>query len=214
MATSTPTPKNSKNEHHKKDRNKRAPLPSNARIQKRPILHAPLPSPYTSAASAKTIYLSARTPFMSAIKRCEKLLQLSEKRLVQAATTAAKSSRRRNQDDSISEIAAAAERIKRRGRGEEVVFKASGKAIGKGLQVGCWFQERDGLYNVRLQTGTAGVVDGIEYDEGEGDEEKERGDGEKREGGDGEKREEVEAEDGPEARIRQISVLEVYVSLK
>lgn len=143
---------------------------------------------------------------MSAIKRCEKLLQLSERRLVQAATTAAKSDRRRNKDDTISGIADAAEKIKRRGDAEEVVFKASGKAISRGLEVGCWFQERGETYRVRLRTGTAGVVDGIEYE----DEEVER-DGDEMQGV--EKKTEEEA-DLPEARIRQISVLEVYVSLK
>lgn len=146
---------------------------------------------------------------MSAIKRCEKLLQLSEKRLVQAATIVAKNDRRRGKEDEIQGIADAAERIKRREGGEEVVFKASGKAIQKGLEVGCWFQGRGEVYKVRLRTGSVGVVDGIEYDE----EEMEDGGRMDIDVPEGEKKEE-EQEDLPEARIRQISVLEVYVSLK
>lgn len=143
---------------------------------------------------------------MSAIKRCEKLLHLSERRLVQAATVVAKTDRRKGKDDPIVGIADAAERMKRRGGGgEEIVFKASGKAIGKGLQVGCWFQERGEMYKVRLETGSAGVVDGIEYED----------EVEEKVGDEGEEaHKDEEEEDLPEARIRQISVLEVYVSLK
>lgn len=189
---------------------KRAPLPPKARIQKRPLLHPAPPSPYTSAATPKTIYISTRTPFMSAVKRAEKLLHLAEKRLVQSATVTGKDDarRRRAKEDPIVAIARSAEMVKgKEGGGEEICFKASGKAIGKGLQVAGWFLERGGMYAVRLRTGSVGVVDGVDYEEVEVEEGVEKdgmGDGE-------EKREEEEL---PEARIRTISVLEVYVSMK
>lgn len=128
---------------------------------------------------------------------------------MQSATVAAKTSRRRDKDDTIQGIAEAAEKIKRRAEGgEEVMYKASGKAIGKGLQVAGWFQERGETYKVRLRTGSVGAVDGIEYDE-----EDEAGGGETGADEMVVDKKDVE-EDLPEARIRQISVLEVYVSLK
>lgn len=103
-------------------------------------------------------------------------------------------------------IAEAAEKLKKKGEGgEEVVFKASGKAIGKGLEVGCWFQERGETYRVRLKTGSVGVVDELEYEEAEGTNMDGEGDETNKDGT------EMEL---PEARIRTISVLEVYVSLK
>jgi ribonuclease P/MRP protein subunit POP7 len=82
---------------------------------------------------------------------------------------------------------------------EEVVIKGTGKAIGKVLELGCWFQQRGEVYDVKIRTGTAKAVDDIEYDEQDEEADKMDVDG---------------GDDMPEARIRQISVLEVYVSLR
>jgi ribonuclease P/MRP protein subunit POP7 len=85
-----------------------------------------------------------------------------------------------------------------------VVIKGTGKAIGKVLELGCWFQQRAEVYDVKIRTGTAKAVDGIEYDEEEPDEMEVDGENAAVEGG----------AELPQARIRQISVLEVYVSLR
>ena len=125
-----------------------------------------------------------RTPFLSAVKRVEKLLALSEKRLVQSATHSAKNhagqKRKRGQDgheDEVLEIAKEVERVKKHGRGrskdgdeeeegmEEVLIKATGKAVQKVLDMGLWFQQREDVYRVRLRTGSVGVIDDIEVEE-------------------------------------------------
>ena len=46
------------------------------------------------------------------------------------------------------------------GAGEEVVLKATGKAIQKCLELGLWFQQRT-EYKVRLQSGSVGAIDDI-----------------------------------------------------
>ncbi|SMR61823.1 unnamed protein product [Zymoseptoria tritici ST99CH_1A5] len=200
---------------------KRAPLPTNAHISKRPLLHPVLSSPY-SATSPKVVYVASRTPFLSAVARCEKLLRQADKRLVQSATTKAKNEtwrRGRGGGDEIAAIAGQVESIKRKRRrgggvgldeaedgagSEEVVIKGTGKAIQKVLELGCWFQQRGEVYDVKIRTGTAKAVDGIEYNEPEAE---------------GEELDKMGLEDGngedlPEARIRHISVLEVCVSLR
>lgn len=210
------------------------PIPD-AQVTKRPLLRPAIPSPYTSSTTQKVVYVSARTPFMSAIKRVEKLLQLADKRDVQAATTLAKKNsnnkrkRRREDDGGEDEIGAIArfaeegrEKKKRVGGvgGEEVLIKGTGKAVAKVMEMGCWFLQRDG-FEVRVRTGSVGAVDDVEVPEK--DEEEEAGEkmdldqaepGADAEG-DGKKEEqskEVEAVSG--ARVRYLSVLEVAVSIR
>ncbi|KAK4555236.1 hypothetical protein LTR86_007532 [Recurvomyces mirabilis] len=168
----------------KPEHGKLSKLPTNAKVHKRPLLHPAIPSPYAGASQQKVVYVSARTPFISTVKRVEKLLKLSDKRLVQAATTNAKQSsnkRKRGRDDhdEVLGIAKEVERLKSKkrkggtvdddveGAGEEVVIKATGKAIQKAMQLGLWFQQRE-EYLVRLRTGSVGAVDDIELDEEEG----------------------------------------------
>lgn len=118
---------------------------------------------------------------MSAVKRVEKLLHLSDKRLVQSATTLAKQKqqtgfkRKRSSnaiggnEDEILGIAreAARQKAEQGGDGEareEVVLKGTGKAIQEVMELGLWFQQRE-EYDVRLKTGTVGAVDDIELEE-------------------------------------------------
>ncbi|EGP82812.1 uncharacterized protein MYCGRDRAFT_51531, partial [Zymoseptoria tritici IPO323] len=167
-----------------------------AHISKRPLLHPVLSSPY-SAISPKVVYVASRTPFLSAVARCEKLLRQADKRLVQSATTKAKNETRRRGRVGLDEAEDGA-------GSEEVVIKGTGKAIQKVLELGCWFQQRGEVYDVKIRTGTAKAVDGIEYNEPEAE---------------GEELDKMGLEDGngedlPEARIRHISVLEVCVSLR
>ena len=126
------------------------------------------------------MYVSAKTPFLSAVKRIEKLLHLADKRLVQSATTSAEAEKghaygkrkRGGEEDEILDIAETVEHLKKKGRkdgtvkdegsegGEEVVLRATGKAIQKCLELGLWFQQRE-EYAVRLVTGSVGAIDDI-----------------------------------------------------
>lgn len=172
--------------------------PSDATVSKRPLHRPAIPSPYAGANQQKVVYISSHTPFLSAVKRVEKLLDRADKRLTQAATTNAKKAdarlgkRKRSADgDEILGIAEEVERLKgvkrRRGgdgfgfgaaedgqdegsAGEGVVLKGTGKAIHRVLELALWFQQREEQYAVRLKTGSVGAVDDIAIDEeGQGD---------------------------------------------
>ena len=85
------------------------------------------------------------------------------------------------------------EKIRRAGKGrdgggEEVVVKATGKAIEKALQVALHFQGQEDC-SVRLRTGSVGAVDDVIAKDG------------------------LE-EDVPETRIRRTSMLEVGITLR
>ena len=165
------------------------------------------------------------------MKRAEKLLHLSDKRVVQSATHLSKRNRRRGDD----EIVGIAKEVEKQKKGvekkEEVVLKGTGKAIAKVMELALWFQQRGEEYEVRLETGSVGAVEDVEYEEesmtaGVGAEENEEmvmveNNSEKTVAKPMSKvvrREERESEDGKkeisETRIRQLSVLEVYVSLR
>ncbi|TKA26020.1 hypothetical protein B0A50_05532 [Salinomyces thailandicus] len=253
-----------KNPQHRntkrKPQHKKLPkLPPNAAVSKRPLHRPAIPSPYAGASQPKVVYVSARTPFLSAVKRVEKLLRLSDKRLVQSASTIAKqngqASRKRKRDGDEDEIGAIAREVEKRktqgrrvgtdedgvdGASEEVLLKGTGKAIGKVMEMGCWFQEKE-EYEVRIRTGTVGAVDDIEVAEGEegvsaeaesgGGTEEEPGtgpslpDGEEGKARDETVREQENADARaanntafgdpiPETRIRYVSMLEVAVSLR
>lgn len=159
-----------------------------AKIEKRPLLRPAIPSPYAGADQQKVVYIAAHTPFLSAVKRVEKLLHLADKRLVQSATTNASKQggrgvkrKRGAGGDEILGIAEEVERMKgksqRRGRdgaseigvendiaGEQVVLKGTGKAIHRVLELALWFQQRDQTYVVQLRTGSVGAIDDISID--------------------------------------------------
>lgn len=209
-------------------------LLEDAKITKRPLMRPALPSPYAGSHSQKIVYVSTRSPFMSVVKRVEKLLHLSDKRLIQAATTIAqdrqyrKRRRGRGDGDDIEAIAEAAEEQKKnhkrrktgadgeRAVGEEVVVKGSGKAIPRVMELGVWFQQRDQEYAVRVMTGSASSIDDVEYEK----------EVETQAGAEKDKMEVDQAADAEpgggsvqktfvsEARIRKVSVLEIHVGLR
>merc|ERR1711939_605772 len=179
-------------------------LPPNATVSKRPLHHAAIPSPYAGASQQKVVYVGTRTPFLSAVKRVEKLLRLSDKRLVQSATTLARQKgqngrkRKRQDDDATDEIGDIARRVesakaKRKvggltagddeveGAGEEVLLKGTGKAIPKVMEMGCWFQSRQ-EYMVTVRTGSVAAVDDIDVPEGATGDDKDRDHAESRTG--------------------------------
>lgn len=99
------------------------------------------------------------------------------------------------------------------GTKEEVILKATNRAIEKALGLAVFFQGQGDL-EVRLRTGTVGAVDDVlEEDEPRGKRRKGKG-GERNgeENGDGKKRD--GEEELPETQIRKVSVLEVAITLK
>ena len=120
------------------------------------------------------------------MKRVRKLLLEIEKRGTRSlSSTTSNAVGTHNLEDAAEIIRSAG-----RPRTEEVVLKGTNRAIDKVLQLGLFFQGQ-GDVKVRIGTGSVGVVDDIEVEEG------------------GAEEEEVE-----ETRVRRVSVVEVGVSLK
>lgn len=211
---------------------------ADAKVEKRPIPHAPVASPYAGASVPKIVYVSSGTPFMSAVKRVQKLLRQAEKRAT--AGTSLEDTRKTEKQKLAELVKAADER-------EEVFVKATGRAIEKALNVGKWFEEKDAEYTVRVNTGSVLVVDDVVEDEEKNQRElqkqqhhqrKQDGQGDsipmQRTSGEGEnvtvssqqpvtknnakkrKREAAKAPDDelPETRTRWIKMVEVAVGLK
>ena len=65
---------------------KRAQLPHNATITKRPLLHPAIPTPFASAENPKVLYITASSPFIPTCKRIRSLLVQISKRATQAAS--------------------------------------------------------------------------------------------------------------------------------
>ncbi|KAL4935671.1 Rpp20 subunit of nuclear RNase MRP and P-domain-containing protein [Aspergillus oleicola] len=156
-------------------------LPKYARIHKRPIPHAPISSPYAGPSVPKAIYVSTSTPYMSAVKRVQKLLRHAEKRAMSSLSNSSKSSSKSSsnlkkqggnqkgggqQENILAALARGEETVQL--SSEEVFVKATGRAMGTALKVGKWFEShgREAEYKVRVKTGSVLVVDDVEEDEG------------------------------------------------
>ncbi|KAI4956350.1 hypothetical protein J4E91_000561 [Alternaria rosae] len=74
-------------------RQKLARLPKNTTISTRPLLHAPVPTPFSSSASPKALYITATSPYVPALKRIRKLLMQITKREKQSAASLNKAGR-------------------------------------------------------------------------------------------------------------------------
>ncbi|CAG8173687.1 unnamed protein product [Penicillium salamii] len=133
-----------------------AKLPKYAKVEKRPIPHAPVASPYAGASVPKVVYVSSSTPFMSAVKRVQKLLIQAEKR---ATANISLEDTRKSEQQILEELSKVSEKR------EEVFVKATGRAIEKALNVGKWFEEKTTQYVVRINTGSVLVVDDVVADE-------------------------------------------------
>ena len=164
-------------------------IATDARIQKRPLLHPAIPSPYTNSTHEKVVYISTKTPFVSAVKRIRKLLSHIDKRSTKNVDLLNGKSSDKANVQALS---------KREKEPEEVHVRATGKAIEKALGLALYFQGQDDL-RVRLKTGTVGTVDDIVQEEGD------REDGGEDNG---------DEEELPESRVRMASTLEVAVSLR
>ncbi|KAH0565613.1 hypothetical protein GP486_001001 [Trichoglossum hirsutum] len=124
---------------------------SDARIQKRPLLHPPISSPYTGRNTQKVVYISSSTPFISAVKRVRKLLDAVDKREMGKVDLS---------DKGKGKARLGQPSRKPKGEPEEVSLKATARAIEKALNLAIFFQSQ-GRYRVRIRTGSLGVVDDI-----------------------------------------------------
>jgi ribonuclease P/MRP protein subunit POP7 len=135
-------------------------LPPNTTIRQRPLLHPPVASPYAGPSVPKAVYVSRSTPLMAAVKRVKKLLSHIEKRAMQDVDIT-------KGKDGLRKLAAASEALA--GNGEEVVVRASGRAIEQALKVGEWFKRKEGelACKVEVRTGSVQVVDDLVEVEGD-----------------------------------------------
>ncbi|KAE9372758.1 hypothetical protein N431DRAFT_466995 [Stipitochalara longipes BDJ] len=142
-------------------------LPPTQKIQKRPLLHPPIAAPRTGASTEKVIYVSASSPFISTIKRVRTYLSHIETRAAGPISLGKHSSQRqvRAAIEEGIEKARGENGGKSKGNGEEVVLKATGKAIEQLLGVALFFQQENGV-KVELRTGSVGAVDDVVEREG------------------------------------------------
>lgn len=146
---------------HVKQNVKMYQLPSNATIQRRPINHVPVASPSAGPRVQKVVYVSTKTPFMSAVKQVRKLLQQVEKRATQDVKLID-----RGEKAGMRKLTEAQEKLIK--DGEAVYVKASGRAMAQALRIGEWFRtkETEMSCNVDVKSGSVSVVDDI-VDKGE-----------------------------------------------
>lgn len=134
-------------------------LPPNTTIQRRPLNHPSVASPYAGASVQKVVYVSRSTPLMAAVKRVKKLLSHIEKRAMQGVDVT-------KDMDGMKNLAAASEALDK--NGEDVVVRASGRAIEQALKVGEWFKSKEAELACRVEarTGSVQVVDDLVEVEG------------------------------------------------
>ncbi|KAF1344830.1 Rpp20 subunit of nuclear RNase MRP and P-domain-containing protein [Delphinella strobiligena] len=209
-------------------RQKLPKLPKNTKVTKRPLLHPTIPSKYAGSNQQKVIYIGTRTPFMSAVKRVERHLDQVEKRATQSATAHVKNENKKKRkygqysaatgDDDAGEIGRIAKKLAEKDAGEEgswmkeeVVLKASGRAIEKALKLALYFTKKEG-FGVLIKTGSVGAIDDIEVEEPEDT----NADAEGRDGDDQTMKDatatDKETQEAiPETRIRYASTIDVAV---
>ena len=154
-------------------------LPPNATVQRRPLNHAPIADQRTSGANApKVVYVSCRTPAVAAIKRVKKYLTTTEKRALKNAGVSVTKKDGRGPRIAVEQANETLAKNK-----EEVLVKASGRAMTQALRVGEWFRtkEKDMLCHVEVRTGSVSTVDDIVEVEPDEDVNKENDDGDEEE---------------------------------
>ena len=129
---------------------------------------------------------------MSVVKRVRKLLDLADQRALGKISLDNKFSEK----ELLRALESEQER-RRRKEGEEVLLKATGKAIDKTLGLALFFSSQDDLA-VRIGTGTVSVVDDVVEKDGAGEDAMDVDD----------------QEEVPEIQIRRTSMLEVGIRSK
>ncbi|EGD84722.1 hypothetical protein H112_08434 [Trichophyton rubrum D6] len=195
-------------------------IPKNARIEKRPIPHPPAASPYAGASVPKVVYVSTKSPFMSIAKRVQKLLREAEKRATQSISLGNK---RKSGKDKLTQLKNASEALRK----EPVFIKATGRAIDKAIEVGKWFDKKDGL-TTKVKTGTVMVVDDIVRDEvieaekqlpgdvQQTDDQEDvasKADAERKQGKNNSKPDNGDLSDLPDSRTRWVNMVEITITM-
>ena len=156
---------------HTTTQNKQFPrLPASATITRRPINHAPVASPFAGSGVLKVVYVSRKTPVIAAVKRVKKFLAEIERRAMQSCGVDGVLSRKAGDEALRRKLEGVSERLER--DGEEVLVRASGRAMAQALRVGEWFKGREDEVQtkVEVRVGSVSVVDDVvERDEKEGE---------------------------------------------
>ncbi|TQS38988.1 hypothetical protein Golomagni_00495 [Golovinomyces magnicellulatus] len=156
LQTETPLCSDSKCTHPKK----LSRLSSEQKISKRPLLHPAILGRSSSSGAPRVIYVSTKSSFVGTIKRVRLLLDQIRKRSQGDKVT---SLLRQDSGDVQKALSKAVIEEKNRikdAMNEEVVIKASGKAIDKGLRLASWCSTLDNV-KTELRTGSVGAVDDI-----------------------------------------------------
>ena len=197
---------------------------------KRPIHHPAVPSPFSSAASPKVLYITHTTPFIPTLKRIRRLLTDISKRHAQSLFSNQERTRNhrsrkpltangRLQPADVEQEIVDQNREKKGAIEEEVFLKATGRAIERVLQVGVHFQGESDC-TVRVEMGSVAAVDDLEIksqrrDRGIVDEDLATGQGQTSNPIQvGSKTKIEDEEDVPETRIRTLSSVTVAIRLK
>ena len=138
-------------------------LPTNTTVRRRPINHAPIADIHAGAHVPKCVYVSRRTPVMAAVKRVKKILREIERRVVRGAMGGRVAGGKRGDNGvGMAQGIAKANEALRKER-EEVLVKASGRAMEQALRIGEWFRskEKEVLCDVVVRTSSVNVVDDI-----------------------------------------------------
>jgi len=153
--------------HDKKNQNLHR-LPPGTTVQRRPINHAPVADIHAGAHVPKCVYVSRATPVIAAVKRVKKILREIERRAVREATGGEERGRRGGMIGGAASARQVARGVARVNEvllrdKEEVLVKASGRAMEQALRVAEWFRskEREVLCDVVVRTGSVSVVDDI-----------------------------------------------------
>ena len=103
------------------------------RIAKRPIPRTPVASPYAGSQVPKIVYISSKTPFMSAVKRIQKFLRLAERRAMMPLIGKRRHHHQQHhqQDGMKAGAGGLLEKCQRKLREDKVLVKATGRAIEK-----------------------------------------------------------------------------------
>ncbi|EXJ68219.1 uncharacterized protein A1O5_08834 [Cladophialophora psammophila CBS 110553] len=149
--------------HEKRNQNLRL-LPPNATIQRRPLNHAPIADARASGGvngAPKVVYVSSRTPVVAAVKRVKKYLVQIERRALQHAAGGGSVTKNHGRGPPAKAVELANDALAR--DKEEVLVKASGRAMAQALRVGEWFRnkENDLLCQVEVRAGSVSTVDDI-----------------------------------------------------
>ena len=171
---------------------------SDARIEKRPLLHPPVPSPYAGANQPKIIYIATKTPFISAVKRVRALLKQVEQRATPHIDLVNGKGNNKQKLNALAESS----RVAQEKEPEAVILKGTNKAIEKVASLALYLRDECG-YKVGLKTGSIATVDDIVRP----DDVVVKQEGEDDEG-------EQDDEELPESQVRWLSVLEAHITMK